>query len=256
MKTLDTAPKNLSQTSNRIAPDDSCDPKQNELELLGRQMSAAFGRAVAYQVRHMHQSLSEAEQSVLAPADDKNAQRIMSLPAERVHYMDMVKLQAKDPALAAQRWQSVRQRAKEFIRNGENQAHALSPSDEESVWQLAKFMAVRESLAEGCEPRNGIEAELLNQMAQYHLQIMYWTRILNERATRDVIVEIGIRKKLRPPEMSQAQMIAQAAEMVERFQRLFTRAHRAFQESRKRMPITVQNAGQINVAEQQVNFKE
>lgn len=45
----------------------------------------------------------------------------------------------------------------------------------------------------------------------------------------------------------------EATVMVERFNRMFTRTLRALDDHRRRPVVMVQNAGQVNVAEQQVN---
>jgi hypothetical protein len=56
------------------------------------------------------------------------------------------------------------------------------------------------------------------------------------------------------PRLSDAEAIEQAAGRVERFYRILTRSLRSLQEWRRRVPaVVVQNAGPVNVAEQQVN---
>jgi hypothetical protein len=57
-----------------------------------------------------------------------------------------------------------------------------------------------------------------------------------------------------PPRLSEAQAVEQAMGMVERFQRIFTRTLRALCDVRRRpLAVVVQGAGQVNIAEQQVN---
>jgi hypothetical protein len=45
-----------------------------------------------------------------------------------------------------------------------------------------------------------------------------------------------------------------AAAMADRFRRLFLRALRALRDTRRSIPVIVQNAGQVNMAERQVNL--
>jgi hypothetical protein len=57
-----------------------------------------------------------------------------------------------------------------------------------------------------------------------------------------------------PPRLTEAETVAQAMGMVERFQRIFTRTLRALCDVRRRpLSVVVQGAGQVNIGEQQVN---
>jgi hypothetical protein len=57
------------------------------------------------------------------------------------------------------------------------------------------------------------------------------------------------------PRVTEAQAVEQAAAMVERFNRIFLRTLRALRDLRRGpQPVFVQNAGQVNVGQQQVNL--
>jgi hypothetical protein len=58
----------------------------------------------------------------------------------------------------------------------------------------------------------------------------------------------------RPVYMSDGAARAEAAEMADRFNRIFLRTLRGLAEMRRRPAVLVHNAGQVNVAEQQVNL--
>jgi hypothetical protein len=56
------------------------------------------------------------------------------------------------------------------------------------------------------------------------------------------------------PRVTEAQAVEQAGAMVDRFNRIFLRNLRALRDLRRcPQPIFVQNAGQVNVGQQQVN---
>jgi hypothetical protein len=58
-----------------------------------------------------------------------------------------------------------------------------------------------------------------------------------------------------PPRQSDADPLEQSAAMMERFNRIFLRTLRALCEMRGHSsPVIVQNGGQMNVAQQQVNL--
>ena len=60
-----------------------------------------------------------------------------------------------------------------------------------------------------------------------------------------------------PPRIYQAQAVDQAAAMVDRFNRIFLRTLRALRDLRKHSPaLIVQNAGQVNVGDKQVNVMQ
>jgi hypothetical protein len=57
-----------------------------------------------------------------------------------------------------------------------------------------------------------------------------------------------------PPRLTESQAIEEAMGMVERFQKIFTRTLRALCDLRRRpLAVVVQGAGQVNIAEQQLN---
>jgi hypothetical protein len=60
--------------------------------------------------------------------------------------------------------------------------------------------------------------------------------------------------KWKPPQVSESDALNQAAAMADRFNKIYLRSLRALRDLRRWSPtIVVQNAGQVNVAEQQVN---
>jgi hypothetical protein len=57
-----------------------------------------------------------------------------------------------------------------------------------------------------------------------------------------------------PPRLSVAEALDQAEAMVERCHRLYLRTLGALQDLRRRPPVVVRRAGQVNIAGQQVNL--
>jgi hypothetical protein len=96
---------------------------------------------------------------------------------------------------------------------------------------------------------------LIDQMAACQVQLWDWQATL---AAYAAVADLG-RPGRRPggrheaPRVSDAAALAQAAAMVERFQRLFHRALAALQAGRRRAPVVVRHARQVNVGQQQVN---
>jgi hypothetical protein len=66
--------------------------------------------------------------------------------------------------------------------------------------------------------------------------------------------QIKANNGFRLPRVSEAQAMDQAAQMVDRFNRIYMRSLRALRDLRRHAPtLVVHNAAQINVAENQVN---
>ncbi len=67
-------------------------------------------------------------------------------------------------------------------------------------------------------------------------------------------VSVKANGEWKPPRVSDSDAINQAAAMADRFNRIFLRSIRALRDLRRySATVIVQNAGNVNVAEQQVN---
>jgi hypothetical protein len=95
-------------------------------------------------------------------------------------------------------------------------------------------------------------------MAQAQAGYLFWLQTLpirtqlksctNDRRHRD-------EGKWQPPRQSDADALEQAAAMMDRYNRIFLRTLRALCDMRRHgRPVIVQNGGQMNVAQQQVNL--
>jgi len=124
-------------------------------------------------------------------------------------------------------------------------------------WERAQFLALLEAFVADLQPRGGVESAMVDTLAQaYSSQLTWMTRLTilsnteAERQDREM-KEDGV---WRPPTVEAAAAIDQAAAMVDRFNRLFTRTLRAFRDLRRFTPqVVVQNVGQLNLAQSQVN---
>src|SRR5262249_24638490 len=120
-------------------------------------------------------------------------------------------------------------------------------------WTRAQFLAVRRDLMEGWQPRNGIERQLIDMMAQAQTALLYWLDMFTLRCA----CNSGRKRdegRWEPQTISDTEAIDQAAAMVERFHGMFLRTLKALRDLRRQVPGgVVQNAGQVNVGQQQGN---
>jgi hypothetical protein len=132
-----------------------------------------------------------------------------------------------DPDLVAKRWEEIKRAALDELRSGHRAAKAMD-GHESHCWQRAQFLAVRNDFIEAWQPRNGVERQLIDNLAQAQT---CWLRWIWE-----------------PPRVGEVEANEQAAAMVDRFNRIFLRTLRALRDLRRYAgPVIVQNAGQVNV---------
>src|SRR5262249_41709800 len=122
--------------------------------------------------------------------------------------------------------------ALEELRSG-HLAGAVLEGRDSTPWRRTQFLAIRAELAEGWQPRNGAERQLIDMMALAQAAMFLWQQRL-----ADAPYGLG----------------EQAGAMVDRFSRMFVRLLRALRDLRRYAgPVIVKSAGQVNVGGQQVN---
>src|SRR5258708_5378125 len=152
-----------------------------------------------------------------------------------------------DPAKAEQRWEEMKRAALDELQTGHRAARAVEIDD--NAWQRAQFLALREDLAAEWQPRNGIERQLIDAMAQAQVVALFWTHRLIAYMSLERFRDERLRleeAKWQAPRQSDADAIQQAAEMVDRFNRIFLRTLRALCDLRRNGPtVIVKNGGEL-----------
>jgi hypothetical protein len=194
---------------------------------LARELAAAFGAMVAAYREHFKLSAQEAidRTSDHPPASLDDA---LTGPPDQVSWFQLHDLSAHDPDKALRRWEEVKQAARDEVRSGHRAARALEGLDG-SCWARAQFLALRAELSRALRPRDPLEQQLIDQLAQFQVMMERAQQTLNaytalaaqgwKRAAKGQSFE--------PPRLSDAEAIGRAASLVERFQRLSLRALQA-----------------------------
>jgi hypothetical protein len=222
---------------------------------LARELAASFGELVKSYRTFFGLSPEEAlaRAGETHPTDEE---RILNTPPDQVRWHDLDTLARHDPELSRQRWEEVKEAARQELQGGHRAALAMAPVWS-GCWQRAQFLAVRAALADGLRPRNGLEWLLIDMMAQAHTLLQLWQENL-------VALTLLAARACKPApdrsdhplgrRVSEAEMMEEAAAMVERYHRLFLKTLEAFQRQRRQAPaVIVRNAGQVNVGQQQMN---
>jgi hypothetical protein len=172
-----------------------------------------------------------------------------------VSWHDLDTLAREDAALPAQAWQTIKDFALEHHRRGVPTIEAATNLYGQSPYERAQMLALRDELRRDWQPQNGIEAAIIEQMALAHWQYFQW---INRLTTLENMHDQHLRRDAHGeatlPRVSQAQASDTAAQMSDRFNRIFLRCVRSLRDLR-RYPVTV-NApgGQVNIGEKQVNI--
>jgi hypothetical protein len=223
-----------------------------------RMVAAELGDSYRDRVEHYRQyyklPTGEAVTRAEAAADDPTyRQIILTRPPDQVSWRDLQALAETNPGLALKLWDDVREAAQAELRSKARAARALE-GYAASPWDRAQFLALCRELADGWQPRNGIERQLLDTLALAQTAMLTWLGRLANWSTRPLKKDMSEGAGWEPPRLTESEAVAQAMGMVERFQRIFTRTLRALCDVRRRpLSVVVQGAGQVNIGEQQVN---
>jgi len=174
-------------------------------------------------------------------------------PAE-YSWHDITHETARDAAAGWALWAKVRQTTRDELARGVTAAVAIEgyhghPSER------AAFLAFREALADGLQPRNGMEWLLIDGMTQAWTMYLRW---LTKHAKADSLDAIQVARDIRqregwqPPRLSEAEAVDRAVAMQDRFQRQFLRLMTCFRDGRRLIASMTVLGGQVNVAEQQI----
>jgi hypothetical protein len=231
-------------------------PEASEADPLARELASAFRGYVDHFKAQYRCTAGEA----VAKAQECSAEYeelVLHRPPEELSWLDLEHLAERNAALMTRRWQEIKAKARDELQSGHWAAQAVE-GDHSSPWRRAQFLAIRDDLAREWQPRTGIERQLIDALAQAQTGVFTWQvtlAIYVSHKPRSDKHDIENRGHWNPPRVSVAQAIEQAAQMVDRYQKMFLRTLRALCNLRKvPLAVVVQNAGQVNVGEQQVNL--
>jgi hypothetical protein len=226
-------------------------PQRGEVAALVPQLARSLQASVEYYEAAYSLPPQEAQARADAAARGAVAQT-NRIPADLVSWDDLATLYRADPAAALEKWLQMREAAREELQSGARAATSVQPFGA-SPWWLARFLAVRDELGAGVQPRNGGEQLLIDLAAQVHCLLL---SSQEELTARTALANAGSRRDPQKdqPRLDDAQAVEQALATVERLHALFLRAVKALQDMRRKSPrVIVRRAGQVNVADQQVN---
>ncbi len=174
-------------------------------------------------------------------------------------WWELEKLAHANPAAFEAQWERMRQAARDDLQSGHLAARIVEGTPGlNSPQERAQFLMLREALMVDWQPKAGVEQMLIDNIAQ--AQTLYQRCILQlatleGNETKRQRAEYDKDGYWQPPRVTDFEAMQQEAEMADRFNRLVVRNLRHLCDLRRYVPtVTIQAAGQVNIAQQQINL--
>ncbi len=219
-----------------------------ELAALAPALRESIARHLAFAVQELEQEPQAAVDHLLAyPATPE------TIAPEQIGWLDLTRAVEHDETQGVALWRRVRHDASEQIATGAHGAQTVAGA---GPYERALYFATRDALADGLQPRNGLDWLLVDQMTQALTMQQRWasehSAMLNNEA-RQIERQIEQLGGWQAPRLAQAQAVERAAIMADRFQRAFLRLLKTYRDQRRLIgAVIVADGGQLNVAEQQI----
>lgn len=238
-----------------------------------RQLQGNYVRAVAFYRSKEGGALSieEARARAFHPANNreeamKDLNILLSLPIENLSFADLSKLYSGAPRVAERFWERIKREAQKEFESGHLAANISFPTGYmKQVWNIARYMGVRESFLAEWKPNGGIEVAMIDMLAQAYFQWQYWMEKTVERSEtpekeehpaytdwKRNRVDSGQSGRYDGrwirPYVSEVQAIEHAVQMADKFHRIFMRTLRQLRDLRRFASVTINNANQVNIA--------
>lgn len=251
-----------------VARTDADTPRRAEEALIETAEARALAREMATAYRHMLEGYCRYHgikpEEALVAVQESRASRvpapIRTEEPDQVSWKQLSELAEADPEQATQLWSEIKQVARAELDGGHRAALAVREAFGSTPWDKARFFAVRTSLMEQWQPQGGIEQLLIDTLAQAYTEQHRWMAAANNFLSAECDrhrLEIEKKEQWMPPRLREAEALDRAMAMAERWNRMFLRTLRALRDLRRYAPtINIQNAGQVNIGNQQLNVSE
>jgi tetratricopeptide (TPR) repeat protein len=224
-----------------------------EIGPLARELARKYQQAVKYYQREYQMEPEQAN----AEAQKHRSYELPLPEPEDVSWYDIENLAANDPEASLALWQQVKTAARDEFESGWRGAQVMEQALSSNAWQRAQYIAVRSSLVDYWKPHPG-ELPLIDTMAQtytmfeWYMQIAVLYTTLEAHEQKEQYDKEGY---VLPARVRWLEAKEAALATADKFNRLYLRTMRHLQNLRRYAPpVTIQSAGQVNIAGQQVNL--
>ena len=249
-----------------------------------RQLHQSFVRDVAYYTSAEGGllTLDQARAKAFHACDNKEEakrqfQQLARMPLENLRFNDLDELYGIAPRVVERFWEKAKKEGRQEFLSGHLGANIVFPVGYlKQVWNIARYLGVRESFIEDWQPKGGIEVALIDMLAQTYFQWQYWleqtvtrseTKLKEEhpdyqdwqRRRKEFKQESWADGYWLKPTISERAAVEHAVQMADRFHRIFMRTLRQLRDLRRYSPVTINNPKQVNIAGdggQQINLSK
>lgn len=217
-----------------------------ELEEKSRYGAMQDREELAQLADHMRLLIGAFERATTEPAGDRSP--------EHLGWFDITGELARDEQAGWALWEQVKGKARQELVTGQAAAQFVETPDS-TPYDRAQFIALREALVDGLQPRNGLEGLLVDTMAQALTLHRRWLAQHATMAAMDaarVNGDIARRGEWTPPRLAEAETVDRAAMHADRAMRTFLRTLKAYRDGRKLIGNVTVLGGQLNVADTQL----
>lgn len=207
-------------------------------------------------------NISRAQAKQRAKVGMKLLSKYADDPPDQISWISLAQISEKDSDKAIAVWAAIRQEARDELQSGHRAAAVVSHGFDFGPLDRARFLEVRATLYAEWQPTCGSESLMVDQLAQFHAAVEFWLsqhmmQVVIGNGDRNVKQEKRDGSGWVPERLSEADSVQLSAAMVDKFHKMFIRTLRSLRDLRRLAPqIVVQNAGQVNVGQQQVNVQQ
>lgn len=250
-------------------------------ESLVRAIAEAIREQIAYFQSPAGGSLSfdEAQKEAFSKCEtSEEALKIFKFVSANPKAFDLVelgRLRKYSPELADSLWESLKKEGRKEFESGHSAANQMFPKPfMKEAWNIAKFLGLRESFIDEWKPTGGIELSLVDMLAQTFCQWQYWLEqvilrsqteprrehheyvLWKQRNQRQKNARSWDEGHWFPQYVEEEHALEQAAQMADRWNRMYMRTLRQLRDLRRYSAVTINNPSQVNIASdggQQIN---
>lgn len=238
--------------SAQIKPETSNALTEQEVEPLAHRLADAYWRALKAEAEGRVNGIRHAL---------RDKQQLLDASPARLEWIDLSYTEQLEPGSGFEVYDHIKQAARDDLESGERAADVVA-SGMLRPWIKARYLALRESFIADWQPTGSIETRLIEMMAQLYTAYEHWMELSVQRVEiecEEEQLQIEMRGKWKAVALNGDGDAQQAAEMADRYNRLFLRTLRQLRDLRRYVvPVTINNPQQVNIAAeggQQVNMQ-
>src|SRR5262249_53133861 len=151
-------------------------------------LTAAFRTMVEYEKERLRRKAPGELQKGEESASPEYEKKILNGAVDQISWFDLEYLGERNPEVATQCWRKMKRAALDDLQSGHRAARVMEGYFS-NAWMRAQFLAIRGDLMSAWQPRDGMERQLIDAMAQAQTAMFFWQERLGLRASLEPLQE-------------------------------------------------------------------